>query len=310
MKRWLAFVAAFGFASTAAAQDYPYKPVHVVHGFAAGGGADLVVRAIQPKAVELLGQQFVIEYKIGAGGNLAMDTVAHAAPDGYTLLLGTPGLAINPALYRKLPFDPLKDFAPVALVGVTQNVLVVNPKVPAKNVVELIALLKARPGKFSFASSGYGTSLHLAGELFKVLTGTELVHVPYKGSNQAIADVMAGQPEIMFNVLPSSLPLRHGTAPPHPPVPGGLATLPRTTYQPPPATSTSTPQPNAAGGTPAPGQRGPMEIRAAMSAEKFDAINRAQMPDAEKRARANVVIENDGTVEALHEKLACLIGKK
>jgi len=206
MKRWLALVAAFGFASTAAAQDYPYKPVHVVHGFAAGGGADLVVRAIQPKVVEFLGQQLIIEYKTGAGGNLAMETVAHATPDGYTLLLGTPGLAINPALYRNLTFNPLKDFAPVALIGVTQNVLVVNPKVPARSVAELIALLKARPGKLNFASSGYGTSLHLAGELFKVLTGTEMVHVPYKGSNQAITDVMAGQPEIMFNVLPSSLP--------------------------------------------------------------------------------------------------------
>lgn len=207
MRSLLGFIlATLGLANAAFAQTYPDRPVHIVHGFAAGGGADLLLRAIQPKAVELLGQQIVIEYKTGAGGSLAMEAVARARPDGYTLLLGTPGLAINPALYKNLSFDPLKDFAPIALVGDTQNVLIVPPSLAAKTVAELIALLRARPGKLNFASSGYGTSLHLAGELFKLTTKTDVVHVPYKGSNQAAVDVMAGQPEMMFNVLPSSLP--------------------------------------------------------------------------------------------------------
>jgi tripartite-type tricarboxylate transporter receptor subunit TctC len=206
MRLLIAIVALLVLASGAEAQTWPDKPVRIIHGFAAGGGADLLIRAIQPKATELLGQQIIIDYKTGAGGNLAMETVARAAPDGYTLLLGTPGLAINPALYKNLSFDPLKAFAPIALVGVVQNVLIVNPKVPAKSVAELVALMKARPGKMNIASSGYGTSLHLAGELFKLSTGTEAQHIAYKGSNQAITDVMSGQVEMMFNVLPSTLP--------------------------------------------------------------------------------------------------------
>jgi tripartite-type tricarboxylate transporter receptor subunit TctC len=206
MRLLLAIVALLALASGAEAQTWPDKPVRIVHGFAAGGGADLLIRAIQPKATELLGQQIIIDYKTGAGGNIAMETVARAAPDGYTLLLGTPGLAINPPLYKNLSFDPLKDFAPIALVGLVQNVLIVNPKVPAHSVAELVALMKAKPGKMNIASSGYGTSLHLAGELFKLSTGTEAQHIAYKGSNQAITDVMSGQVEMMFNVLPSTLP--------------------------------------------------------------------------------------------------------
>jgi tripartite-type tricarboxylate transporter receptor subunit TctC len=206
MRLLIAIVALLVLASGAEAQTWPDKPVRIIHGFAAGGGADLLIRAIQPKATELLGQQIIIDYKTGAGGNLAMETVAHAAPDGYTLLLGTPGLAINPSLYKNLSFDPLKAFAPIALVGVVQNVLIVNPKVQATSVAELVALMKARPGKMNIASSGYGTSLHLAGELFKLSTGTEAQHIAYKGSNQAITDVMSGQVEMMFNVLPSTLP--------------------------------------------------------------------------------------------------------
>lgn len=197
------------FGSQSLAERYPDRPVRIVHGFAPGGGADLMLRAIQPKASELLGQQIVIDYRPGAGGNIAMEAVSRAAPDGYTLLLGTPGLAINPALYKTLSFDPIKDFAPIALVGVVQNVLVVNPAVPASNLQDLIALLHKRPGKLNFASSGYGTSLHLAGELFKLSTHTDMVHVSYKGGAQAINDVLAGQVELMFNVLPASLPFIH-----------------------------------------------------------------------------------------------------
>ena len=141
-----------------------------------------------------------------------METVARAAPDGYTLLMGTPGLAINPSLYANLPFDPLKDFAPVSLIGTVQNVLIVNPAVSAKDVRELIALAKANPGKLNFASSGTGTSLHLAGELFKVSTGVDIVHIPYKGGAQAMTDVIGGQAEMMWNVLPSALPqIKAGT---------------------------------------------------------------------------------------------------
>ena len=187
------------------AQAYPERPVRVVNGFPPGGGTDLVLRALLPKVSELLGQQAIVDYRPGAGGNLAMEVVAKAPPDGYTLLMGTPGLATNPSLYKALTFEPRRDFAPITLVGVVQNVLIVTPSVPARSVAELVALAKRQPGKLNVASPGYGTSLHLAAELFKLSTGTEIVHVPYKGGAQAQTDVMAGQPEMMFNVLPVAL---------------------------------------------------------------------------------------------------------
>jgi len=211
---WKALIALAGLAAslTGFAQAYPDKPIKIYHGFAAGGGADLLLRTLLPQLSENLGQQVIVEYRPGAGGNIAMETVARAAPDGYTLLMGTPGLAINPSLYANLPFDPLKDFAPVSLIGTVQNVLIVNPAVSAKDVRELIALAKANPGKLNFASSGTGTSLHLAGELFKVSTGVDIVHIPYKGGAQAMTDVMGGQAEMMWNVLPSALPqIKAGT---------------------------------------------------------------------------------------------------
>ncbi len=190
----------------AGAQTYPDRPIRIIHGFAAGGGADVLLRTIIPQVSENLGQQIVVEYRPGAGGNLAMEAVARAAPDGYTLLMGTPGLAINPSLYNNLTFDPLKDFAPISLIGTVQNVLIVHPQVPANDVKELIALAKAQPGKLNFASSGTGTSLHLAAELFKVSTGVDITHIPYKGGGQAMTDVIGGQAEMMWNVLPSALP--------------------------------------------------------------------------------------------------------
>jgi tripartite-type tricarboxylate transporter receptor subunit TctC len=194
-------------AGTAAqAQTYPDRPIRVVNGFAAGGGTDLLLRTLLPKLGENLGQQLIIDYRPAAGGNLAMDIVAKAAPDGYTLLMGSPGLATNPSLYRDLGFNPLRDFAPITLVGIVQNVLVVNPALPVHTVAELVALAKAQPGKLNFASPGYGTSLHLAAELFKSSEGLDIVHVPYKGGLQAVTDVLSGKPEIMFNVLPSALP--------------------------------------------------------------------------------------------------------
>jgi tripartite-type tricarboxylate transporter receptor subunit TctC len=185
---------------------FPDKPLKVVHGFAPGGGADIFLRTILPKFSETVGQPVVVDYRTGAGGNLAMEAVAKAPPDGYTLLMGTPGLAINPSLYAKLPFDPLRDFAPISLIGSVPNALIVTPSVPAASVAELIALAKAHPGKLNFASSGSGTSLHLAAELFKLSAGIDIVHIPYKGGAQAQTDVIGGQAQLMFNVLPSALP--------------------------------------------------------------------------------------------------------
>ena len=185
---------------------YPDKPLRVIHGFAPGGGADIFLRTVTPKFSENLGQQVVIEYRVGAAANLAMDAVAKAEPDGYTMLMGTPGLATNPFLYDKLPFDPLRDLAPISLIGSVQNALIVHPAVPASSVKELIALAKAQPGKLNFSSPGAGTSLHLAGELFKQLAGVDIQHVAYKGGAQAQTDVMGGQVQMMFNVLPSALP--------------------------------------------------------------------------------------------------------
>ena len=192
--------------TTAVQAAYPDKPIKVVHGFAPGGGADIFLRTIIPAVSENLGQPIIVDYKTGAGANLAMDAVAKAPPDGYTLLMGTPGLATNPSLYTKLPFDPLKDFAPLSLIGSVQNVLVVHPGVPVNSVKDLIALAKQKPGTLNYASPGVGTSLHLAGELFKLDTGVDIVHVAYKGGSQAQTDVLGGQVQMMFNVLPSALP--------------------------------------------------------------------------------------------------------
>ena len=202
----IAMFAALLGSAAAQAQNYPDRPIRVVNGFAAGGGTDLLLRTLLPKMGEILGQQLIIDYRPAAGGNLAMDIVAKAAPDGYTLLMGSPGLATNPSLYRDLTFDPLRDFAPISLIGTVQNVLVVNPALPVHSVAELVALARKDPGKLNFASPGYGTSLHLAAELFKASEGLDIVHVPYKGGLQAVTDVLAGKPELMFNVLPSALP--------------------------------------------------------------------------------------------------------
>jgi len=192
--------------ATASAAAYPEKPIKVVLGFAAGGGSDIFLRAIAPAIGEALGQQMVVENRPRAGGNLAMMAVAQSAPDGYTLLMGTPGLATNPSLYANLGFDPLRDFAPISLVGSVQNVLIVKPSLPVNSVAELVNYAKANPGKLNYSSPGSGTSLHLAGELFKSMAGINMVHVPYKGGAQALNDVMSGQVDLMFNVLPSALP--------------------------------------------------------------------------------------------------------
>jgi tripartite-type tricarboxylate transporter receptor subunit TctC len=186
--------------------SYPAKPVRLVVPFPAGGTTDILARAVAQKLSETWGQQVIVDNRPGAAGNIGTELVARSAPDGYTLLMGTVGThAINASLYEKLPFDPVKDFTPVVLVAGVPNVLVVNQSVPAQSVAELIAYAKANPGKLNFASSGSGTSIHLSGELFKVLTGVQMTHVPYKGSAPALTDLMGGQVQLMFDNLPSSL---------------------------------------------------------------------------------------------------------
>jgi len=191
------------------AQDrYPSKPVRITVSFAAGGPTDQVARIMSAKLTELLGQTFVVENKTGAGGNLGAADVAKATPDGYQLLMATVSThAINPGLYKTMPYDPVRDFAPVAQVGVTPCVLTVNPSLPVSDVKGLIALLKANPGKYSYGSSGMGSILHLCGEQFKTAAGgLEVVHVPYRGSAPMMADLVGGQIAIAFDALPTVLP--------------------------------------------------------------------------------------------------------
>ena len=189
------------------AASYPAKPIRLVVPFPPGGATDILARAIGQRFSEVLGQPVIVDNRPGAGGNIGSELVAKAAPDGYTLLMGTVGThAINPSLYAKMPYDHVKDFAPVILVAGVPNVLVVHPSVPARTVGEFITYAKANPGKLNFASSGSGTSIHLAGELFKVMAGVQMTHVPYKGSSPAIQDLLGGQVQLMFDNLPSALP--------------------------------------------------------------------------------------------------------
>jgi len=201
-----ALLAAFALLSHAQA-PFPSKPIRIVVPFPAGGTTDILARAVAQKLTETLGQSVVVDNRPGAGGNIGAELVAKSPPDGYTLLMGTVGThAINPSLYAKMPYDHVKDFTPVILVAGVPNVLVVNPSVPANSVQELIAYIKANPGKVNFASSGSGTSIHLSGELFKTMAGVSMTHVPYKGSSPALTDLMGGQVQLMFDNLPSSLP--------------------------------------------------------------------------------------------------------
>lgn len=192
-------------ASTAMAAGFPQRTVTMVVPFAAGGSTDVVARIIAEKMSEDLGQQVIVQNVAGAGGNLGADNVARAEPDGYTILMGTVAThALNPLILKSTPYDPQKDFAPVSLLVVVPNVLVVNPELPAKSVQELIALLKAEPDKWSYASSGNGTPLHLSGELFNSMAGTKMQHIPYKGAGPALTDLLGNQVSIMFDNLPSS----------------------------------------------------------------------------------------------------------
>jgi len=195
------------FAAIASAQTYPAKPIRLVVPFPPGGATDILARDVAQKLTEAWGQQVIVDNRPGAGGNIGSELVAKSAPDGYTLEMGTVGThAINASLYAKMPYDHVKDFAPVILVAGVPNVLVVNPAVPANSVAELIEYAKANPGKLNFASSGNGTSIHLSGELFKVMAGVQMTHVPYKGSAPALQDLLGGQVQLMFDNLPPSLP--------------------------------------------------------------------------------------------------------
>ena len=198
---------AFGaLAGTASAQTYPDRTITLVVPFAAGGSTDLVARILAQKLTEQMGQSVVVENRAGAGGNIGAAAVAKATPDGYTLLYGTISThTLNPLMAKKSAYDPVKDFEPVALIGNIPNVLVVNPSVPAKNVQELIALAKANPDKYSYASSGVATPLHLSGEMFNSMAGTKMAHVPYRGAGPAMNDLVAGQVPVLFDNLPSSV---------------------------------------------------------------------------------------------------------
>jgi tripartite-type tricarboxylate transporter receptor subunit TctC len=204
------FVAAMALglaADGAQAQTYPSKPIRMVVPFTPGGTTDILARTVGQKMGEAWGQPVVVDNRPGAGGNIGSELVAKSAPDGYTLLMGTISThAINASLYKRLPFDPTRDFAPVSRVGTLPNILIVHPSVPVKSVKELIELAKSKPGDLNFASSGVGTSLHLSGELFNSMAGVKLVHVPYKGSSPALADLLGGQVKIMFDNLPTALP--------------------------------------------------------------------------------------------------------
>ncbi|MGZ5035082.1 MAG: Bug family tripartite tricarboxylate transporter substrate binding protein [Usitatibacter sp.] len=195
-------------ASVAQAQDeYPNRPVRIIVPFAPGGSTDVVARILADKLGAEFRQSFIVENRAGAGGNIGADVVAKASPDGYMLLMGTTGvLAINKYLYKNMSFDPDRDLAPVSYTSLITNILVVNPQVPARTVPELLRLAKEKPGALTFASSGAGSSTHLSAELFKTMAGVDILHVPYKGSSQALVDVIAGQVTMLFDNAPSSLP--------------------------------------------------------------------------------------------------------
>lgn len=190
----------------AQAQAYPSKPIRLVLPFPAGGPTDIVGRILGQKLSDALGQPVVQDNRPGAGGNLGADQVAKSPPDGYTLLLSSPSISISPSLYKKMPYDPQKDLAPISLIAGIPNVMLVHPSVPAKTLKEFVALAKARPGKLNFGSGGAGTTNHLASELLKTLTKTDIVHVPYKGSNQAMLALLGGEVDMVVIAVPPALP--------------------------------------------------------------------------------------------------------
>jgi len=207
MKKTLALAfLLLAFAGCAFAQAYPSRPIRLLVTYPAGGGADLVARLVAPHMAEVLGQPVVVENKGGASGQIAADTVAKSAPDGYTIMLDASSYAVNPSLYGKLPYDGINAFTPVSVLALFPNVLVVTPSFPVKSVDELIAAAKAKPGTISFASSGNGSAQHLAAELFRQKAAIEMTHIPYKGGGPALNDVIGGQVPVFFGNMASTLP--------------------------------------------------------------------------------------------------------
>ena len=207
MVRLIALLLCSLFVAVAGAQDaYPSRPVKFILPFPPGGGTDILGRVIAERLSASLGQPVVTENRGGAGGNVGAEAAAHSAPDGYTILLVAPTVAISPSLYSKLNYDPVKDLAPISLVATVPNVMITNPSVEAKNLQEFIALARSRPGAMNYGSGGAGTSNHLAGELFNIVTGAKLVHVPYKGVNLAMQGVLAGEIQLVFIGIPAALP--------------------------------------------------------------------------------------------------------
>ncbi len=201
----LAIGSAIASALPASAQTFPDRAVTLVVPFAAGGSTDLVARLVAANMSKTLGQQVIVENVGGAGGNLGAAQVARAEPDGYTILMGTVAThALNPLMLKAKPYDPVADFAPISLLVLVPNVLVINPQLPVNSVKELVQLLKDNPDKYSYASSGNGTPLHLSGELFKSMAGVSMEHIPYKGAGPALNDLLGNQVSIMFDNLPSS----------------------------------------------------------------------------------------------------------
>ena len=204
--RILCLVAAMLVASPAFAQGWPSRPVRVVAAYPAGGSIDIVARLVSQRLGESLGQPFIVENKAGAAGNIGTDFGAKAAPDGYTLLMGSAAaISSAPNVYAKLPYDPLKDLLPIVLVANQPNALIVRPGLAANNVREFIALARANPGKLNYGSSGVGASQHMTAELFAMMTGVQITHVPYKGGAPAMADLMSGQIDFMFDPVPTSI---------------------------------------------------------------------------------------------------------
>jgi tripartite-type tricarboxylate transporter receptor subunit TctC len=196
--------AAPAFAQLAAADDYPTRPVRIIAGFTAGGGVDITARLIGQWLADRLGQSFVVENRAGAGGNIGTEAVVNAAPDGYTLLLATVPNAVNASLYDKLNFNFIRDIAPVAGIIRVPMVILLHPSVPAKTVPELIGYAKANPGKVNMASAGNGSAPHMAGELFKMMAGVDMVHVPYRGQGPALSDLLGGQVQVLFATAPGT----------------------------------------------------------------------------------------------------------
>ena len=200
------FAALAGFSAAIAAEAYPAKPIRMLVGFAPGGGTDVVARILTPKLTEAWGQQIVIDNRTGATGTIAAGLVAHAPPDGYTILMGHASTnTVAPSLFARLPFDPRKDFVPVTLAGSVPHLVSVHPSVPVHTIKELIALAKANPGQLTTPSAGYGSMSHIAGEVFKQMTGTSFVHVPYKGAGLSVQDLIAGQVKVSFDTTPTVL---------------------------------------------------------------------------------------------------------